>query len=412
MQIRSILNYYPVRWIVLCSLIGLFAGVSSALFLVSLDWVTHFRESHLWLVLLLPFGGLMVGWIYYKWGKGAEGGNNLIIDSIHEPKEIIPLKMSPLILLTTLITHLYGGSAGREGTAIQMSGSLSDQITNWFKLTAENRQVLLMASISAGFAAVFGTPWAGVVFGMEVVFLKKMRYDAILPCIGTAFIADFATAQLCGVEHTSYSVGSIAYNNYSYYIYALPAGIAFGLAAFLFIKLAHYFSTLSRNIISFAPIRPFIGGIVLLFIFAGFYFFDNNNVRYLGLGIPVIVDSFTSVSSNQDFILKILLSAFTLGFGFKGGEVTPLFFIGATLGSALSGIIPIPLGLLAGMGFVAVFSGASKTPFACMIMGIELFGWETGIFMALVCVVAFYTSGNSSIYASQEKNGGKHLLKY
>ena len=168
-----------LRWLLIASTVGALAGAASAGFLLSLDWVTAWRESHLWIIAFLPLAGAVMAWGYDRWGKGVEGGNNLLLDEIHDPRKQVPLKMAPLIYLATLGTHLFGGSAGREGTAVQMGGALADQLSVPFRISRADRRILLMAGLSAGFASVFGTPLAGAVFGMEVLALGWVRYEAI-----------------------------------------------------------------------------------------------------------------------------------------------------------------------------------------------------------------------------------------
>lgn len=389
--------HFIFKWTLICLVIGFFAGSASAFFLVSLDWVTEWRESHLWAIALLPVAGFIVGALYYYLGKEVEKGNKLLIENIHQPSGIIPFKMAPLVLITTLITHLSGGSAGREGTAVQMSGAMSDQLTPLFKLTPEERRFLLIAAISAGFASVFGTPLAGTVFALEVAIIGNLRYKAIYPSVLAAFSADFVTQHIWNVGHTHYSIPEIPDIAPLTILYSLLTGALCGLTAFAFIKTHHFFSELFKKNIIYPPIRPLVGGLILAFVFYLIYCYLNTS-KYTGLGVPVIVDAFRHTAPPYDFILKLLLTAFTLGCGFKGGEVTPLFFIGAVLGSALSVLVPLPVALLAGMGFVAVFAGAANTPLACFLMALELFGTECGIFAALACITAYFCSGKKGIY--------------
>jgi H+/Cl- antiporter ClcA len=392
-----------LKWALMLLIVGIVAGTLSALFLSSLNWVTNYREAHQWLIYLLPIAGLAIGLLYHYKGKDVERGNNLVFDTIHNPRDMIPLKMLPFVLGGTLLTHLFGGSAGREGTALQMSASAADQLHKPFKLTAEERSILLIAGLSAGFAAVFGTPLAGAIFGIEVLLLRKFPLKAIIPSLIAAYLGAFVT-ELWGVGHTHYHITGVPPLSIKGMGIGIVAGIFFGLAALLFVKSTHYVSKFSK-LIKYAPIRPVIGGMLVVLAFMLL-----STTKYLGLGIPEIVKSFEQPSLPQDFLIKILLTAITLGFGFKGGEVTPLFFIGATLGSALSIFLPLPVGLLAGMGFVAVFSAAAKTPIACCFMAIELFGISCGIYVAIACVVAYLVSGRQGIYNFPENKRPRHFL--
>lgn len=393
-----------LKWILICLLTGVLSGLASAIFLISLEWATTYRENNYWIIALLPIGGLLIGLLYYYYGKEVVKGNNLILEEYDNPKKIIPFKMAPLVLIGTVLTHLFGGSAGREGTAVQMGGAISDQFTRLFKLQPSERKTILIVGISAGFASIFGTPLAGAVFALEVLYFSKIRPNSILPSFAVAYIA-YYTVELLQIKHTHYSIPFIPELTPINLFWIVPAGIAFGLAAMVFSRMTHFWGMLFSKYIQYPPLRPLVGGIVLAIII-----FSFQATKFTGLGIPVIVDSFQNPSDNFDFLLKILFTAFTLGAGFKGGEVTPLFFVGATLGSALSGLIPLPVALLAGMGFVAVFSGATHTPVACSIMGMELFGIDCGIYISLACLFAYFCSGTVGIYHSQIVKGPKHLL--
>lgn len=395
-----------LKWILICALIGLFSGSASAFFLISLEWVSLFRTQNNWIFWLLPIGGLTIGLLYHYYGKDVVKGNNLLLEEYQAPQKTIPLKMAPFVLLGTLITHLFGGSAGREGTAVQMGGAIADQFSRIFQLDATDRKTLIILGISAGFASVFGTPLAGAIFALEVVLSCKSSIKSAILSFVVAFFA-YYTVELWNVQHTHYSIPNIPELNPENLFWIIPAGILFGFAAMLFSRSTHFWGSLFSKTISYPPLRPYIGGVILALTF---YYFDAS--KFMGLGVPSIVEAFNKPSNYSDFFLKILFTGFTLGAGFKGGEVTPLFFVGATLGSALSVFIPLPIALLAGMGFVAVFSGATHTPVACTVMGIELFGIESAVFIAISCFIAYLASGSVGIYHSQNAKGLKyHLYK-
>ena len=397
-----LVSRYLLRWTPIAALTGVLGGSASALLLVSLAWATETREAHRWLIALLPLAGLLVGCLYLYLGTAVEAGNNLILDEIHDPKRTLPLRMTPLILLGTFLTHLCGGSAGREGTAFQTGASLADQLARPFGLGPRDRRILLMAGISAGFASVFGTPLAGAIFGFEVLSIGALSYDAIVPCLLAAFVGDLTT-RAWGVHHTLYRVTEAPPMSVRGMLAAAAAGAVFGLLGMAFAKATHTISHLFKRYIAWPPLRPFLGGIlVALAVFA------LGTTKYIGLGIPTIVAAFSGRQPATEWFAKFAFTALTLGAGFKGGEVTPLFFIGATLGNALSYILPLPPSLLAGMGFVAVFAGAANTPIASAFMAMELFGAEAGAYAAIACVLSYLFSGHAGIYQAQQVGRGKH----
>lgn len=392
-QVPSLL--YLLKWIGICLLLGVAAGSVSAFFLWSLHWATDWREAHLWIIALLPVGGFLIGLSYHLYGDSVVKGNNLLLEEFHSPKKIIPFKMAPLVLFGTVLTHFFGGSAGREGTAVQIGGAIADRFTKIFKLSKRDRQIVLIAGISAGFASVFGTPLAGGIFALEVLVLGRIRLDAIVPSFLAAVLANYF-CQIWGIAHTHYHIAEVADMTPINLLWSLLAGIIFGLVAMLFSKSTHFWGKLFKDRVKYPPLRPVIGGVILAVAI-----YAMGTTKYIGLGIPTIVAAFDTHLNSYDFLLKVLFTSFTLGAGFKGGEVTPLFYIGATLGNVLIWFIPLPMGLLAGMGFVAVFAGATNTPIACTVMGIELFGIESGVFIALACCTAYLFSGHSGVYSSQ-----------
>ena len=398
------ISLYLFKWLLLALIVGISIGAACALFLITLEWCTQYRENNTYIIWFLPIAGFLIGASYYYWGKSVVKGNNQIIDEYHNPEKIIPFKMAPLVLLGTLGTHLFGGSAGREGTAVQIGAAIADQCSRFVKLNSLDRKLFLTMGISAGFAAVFGTPLAGAIFALEVVLIGRIRFEALVPSILVAIIADQACV-FFGGTHTHYSVNIVPSLSLINIVWVCIAGILFGLTGSLFAKGSHFWGSQFKTLINYPPLRPVIGGLIIAVIV---YFMGTT--KYIGLGVPTIVESFTQQVPSYDFILKLLLTTFTLGAGFKGGEVTPLFFIGATLGNALVWFIPLPIDVLAAMGFVSVFAGATNTPIACTLMGIELFGIEVGQYVALACFTAYLFSGHSSIYSSQIIGSAKHPI--
>lgn len=392
---------HTLKWVVLAALVAVLAGSASALFLHSLDWATRTRETHPWLLAALPLVGGACAWAYLKMGQAVEGGNNLLLEEIHDPKAVVPLRMAPLILVSTVLSHLCGASVGREGTAVQMGGALSDQLTRLFKLQAADRRLLLMAGISAGFGSVFGTPLAGAVFGLEVLAIGRFRHDALLPCLLASVMAD-QVARLWGVHHTAYVASGLQAWTIQSLVAVLAAGAVFGLTAMVFARSSHALSRRMAQWLPWSPWRSVVGGAVFALAVWGL-----GGWRYLGLGLPVIEAAFLGPVPVWDFACKLLATVVTLGTGFKGGEVTPLFFVGATLGNALAPWLHLPVSTLAALGLVGVFAGAANTPLACTLLAVELFGAPLAMPAALACAMSYLCSGHQGIYKAQKRDEAK-----
>lgn len=386
-----------LKWILLSLCCGIFAGLAATVFLYLLDLATLARDAHPNLIWLLPFAGFMIGWIYHVYGKDVAAGNNLILEEIHDPKNVTPFRMSPLILIGTILTHLCGGSAGREGTAVQMGASLSDQLSRFFNVGRDERKILLVAGAGAGFGAAVGAPWAGVIFGMEVINVGRLKPFAVIECLIASFTA-LAVTSILKAPHSHYPSLNIADFNGRALIGVALAGVAFGLTARAFSLLTHAIERLERQFIRYPPLKPAAAGLLLVILYAA-----EGSYRYVGLGIPFIQEALTQPATFTDPFFKTLFTALTVGSGFKGGEFVPLVFIGTTLGSALSIVLPVSFQLLASVGFAAVFAGASKTPIACTVMAAEIFGWQITPYALIACVVSYAVSGRDGIYRAQRR---------
>ena len=375
---------------------GVLAGLASAVFLVSLAWATQAFDRHAWLLYLLPLGGLAVGVAYHYGGGRSVEGNNLVLDEIHEPRGWVPRRMAPMVYVGTVVTHLFGGSAGREGTAIQMSGSLTDWMSRTLRLGDDERRHLLVAALAGGFGSVFGVPFAGVVFGLEVQAVGRVDRSALVPCVSASFVGA-AVVDLLGVEHSATpDLGRVGLDALLLLKVAL-AGLAFGAVAVVFSRSTHLVTRGFARAIGWMPARPLVGGalVVALTLLVG-------TRAYNGLSLPLVTTSFFGAPPpTWAFALKLVFTALTLGAGFVGGEVTPLFVVGATLGATLAGVLDVPVPFLAAMGFVAVFAAASNTPLACTVMGVELFGLGSVPYLALACVVAYLVTPHEGIYRAQ-----------
>lgn len=402
---------YFLKWLAIVSPVAATIGAVCALFLWSLEQVTQARQLQPDLLFFLPLAGVLIAALYLRFGKAVEGGNNLIMEQIHEPGGGVPSLMAPLILLSTVITHLFGGSAGREGTAVQMGGSIASTFGRLFRLNAHDMRVMLMAGIAGGFGAVFGTPLAGAVFAMEVLYVGRMSYEALIPCLIASIVGDQTCAAL-GIRHMPYQITSVFAAAHAPHLDLLLLGkvalaaLAFGLASVLFAELQHSLQHLFKSLISWPLLRPAVGGGLIIGLV---YLLGTRD--YLGLGINASDPHAVTILScfkpegatNWSWWWKILFTAVTLSSGFKGGEVTPLFFIGAALGNVSAHFLgaTAQTDLFASLGFIAVFAGASNTPLACTIMGVELFGADSIVYMAVACYLSYLFSGHTGIYLSQ-----------
>ena len=426
------LGLFLLKWLSICVPLGVLVGSSVAFFLWSLDRVTEIQWQYPWLLYLLPAAGIASGLMYRCLGQNSEAGNNLVMDQIHEPGGGVPARMAPLVLLGTLITHLFGGSAGREGTAVQMGGSIASTLGSWLNLSPADVRILLMCGVAAGFGAVFGTPLTGAIFALEVLSIGRVNYRSLIPCLMASVIGDQVN-NAWGVGHTHYEL--VFANGIDVSIDHAPtlswlltgkvalAALLFGLASVLFAELTHFLNRLFKRFIAVSWLRPAVGGCIVI---ALVWLVDSRD--YLGLGVmanPATPDAVSIQSCFQvggvawlSWWWKILFTAVTVASGFKGGEVTPLFFVGAALGNVLGVLLGAPVDLMAGLGFVAVFAGATNTPLACTIMAIELFApYSFGImgsgfvvYAAIACFLSYLISGHSSIYKSQRIAEPKILL--
>lgn len=377
------------------ALAGVVCGVAAAIFLLMLDVVTHVRVHDERWVYALPLAGVVIGLVYERFGERIKAGQNLIIDTIHDGGPELPLRMAPMVLLGTVSAHLFGASVGREGTAVQMGASLSDWLSHRLRLGKELRLQVLAAGVAGGFGAVFGTPIAGAVFGLEFIVLGRLKYDALVPALVAAVVGDLTTRML-GVSHSAYPV--IARAELTPVLVAKWLLFAVGVAVVTvaFIELVHFLKEHGGRLVPRMPVRMFLGGVVVIALWKLVGTSD-----YLGLGVPTILRAFEVPAPLSMFALKLVFTAICLGAGFPGGEVTPLFFVGATLGSALAAILGIPIPLGAAVGMASVFAAAANTPLALSIMAVELVGFGVLPHVVIVAVVAYVLTGNRGIYSAQ-----------
>jgi len=404
--------------------VAIATGSMVALFLWLLSRAIHFRFKHTWLLYFLPAAGIAIHFIYKLIGGSSEKGNNLIIDEIHQPGGGVPRRMAPIVLITTIITHLFGGSAGREGTAVQIGGSMAQAFCKWPGLNAADTRIVLMAGIAAGFGAVFGTPLTGAIFAIEVLVIGRIQYHALLPCLAASFIGDITVAKW-GVHHTPYHIEAFTGNTHWYTAYTdagfilfgkvVIASALFGLASYLFAYLVHGLKSFFLQQVPRQWLIPVLGGLIIigLTILLGKPDYLSLGVDAEHTGAVTIPSAFKAGGADTwSWLWKTIYTTVTLSTGFKGGEVTPLFYIGATLGNTLSVLLNAPVGLFAALGFIAVFAGATNTPLACTFMGVELFGSQYVLFFALACFTAYLFSGHTGIYSAQRIGVAKKWSRF
>ena len=385
------------RWLVFSVLLGVLCGAATALFLKGLDEITSFRMEHPGIVLGLPFCGALVARFYQKFGKNSDRGNDLVIDEIHDPRSRLPLRMTPFILIATWLSHLFGASVGREGTAVQMSGPIANRVGHFLGFhRGEARSIVLMSGMAAGFAAVFGTPVAGALFGLEAPAVgARLRPGALLPVALSAVLAH-SFVQLLGVEHLREGLVAVPTPGPGLVVRLLLFGIVCGLLARVFVGLSHFLIDFFKGTFASPASRAFWGSVVFLLIFA----WPSMRV-YQGLGADRLHEAFVGHLPWYDWLGKLFATSLSLGAGLKGGEVTPLFFMGAAAGNAGSLVLGLSTPFLTAVGFVSVFAGAAHVPLSSTLVAMELFGAPMGWPALLSCVASFMSSGNKSIYTAQ-----------
>lgn len=395
---------HVVRWVVLSSFVGATAGILSAAFIRALDWTTETRQSNLWLIWLLPLAGLVVGSAYHWLGKGLERGSNLLIDQIHEHSEWIPVRMSVLIFVCSVISHVAGASVGREGAALQLAAGATDPISKRLGLDEHDRSIMLITAIAGGFGSIFGVPVTGAVFALEVQKVGRVRYEAIIPAFTASIVGDAVVGAL-GVQHTHYGIlpgfdwsATLAWQ-------FVLLGIAAGLVAMAFVSTTHHVRSMMQKFVSWYPARPLIGGALIAALVLLFDWRD-----YQGLSTHLALHAFGGSSGGQ-WVTKPLLTAISVGSGFVGGEVIPMFVTGALLGASAGHILGADVTLFAMVGATAVLAGAANTPLACVFLGIELFGGSGAVLFAVVCTVAYASSGHKGIYHAQPVSAHKSGLR-
>ncbi|MFC7319764.1 voltage-gated chloride channel family protein [Halobacillus campisalis] len=401
------INFFTVlsRWVFFGSLIGIVVGSFTAFLLETNDFLGEIREESGWLIFFLPLAGVVVGYIYMKFGKvflnntlhDAAELNNLVIEGVHGKKKVL-LRMGPIVYLGTFITILFGGSTGREGAAIQMGGSVAQAVNMFFRKNKEDTKILVMSGISAGFGAAFGAPITGAVFGMEMAALGKMKFEALVPCLAASFTGHYITTSALGVEHVEFIIQTLPEASLVTFTKVILAAVIFSILSISYCQLRHGIQNLSEKIFKKNHIkRAFIGGviIVVLTLIVG-------SQDYNGRGLEMLEQSFKEDVPPFAFLAKLVFTAITLGTGFVGGEAIPLFFMGATLGNTLHDFMNLPISFLAALGMIAAFSAGTNTPIAAFLLAIEMFDGKGAEYFFVACLVSYIFSGHHGLWPSQK----------
>ncbi len=392
-----------VQWMISGLLMGVLGGLLGTAFHYILHGVTDLRGANPWLIWFLPVGGVLIMWIYRFFGLKGNRGTNEIIDAILT-NHGVSRRITPAIFLATAVTHLFGGSAGREGAALQLGGSMASLLARIFKLSKPERTVLMLSGMSAVFAGLFGTPMTACLFTMEFESVGTMYTPALLPCFLSAFVASQVSAAL-GVHAETHMLGAIPALDAAGVAGLLVFAVVLSLLGVLMCYAFHYAESYAHKLVHNRYLRIALGGVVILLmtLLVG----DH---RYNGAGMDMVLAAVTGQADWYDFALKLLFTAVTLAAGFKGGEIVPTFCIGATFGCVAGGLLGLDPGFTAALGLVGLFCCATNSPLASIILSIEMFGSANLPWFALVCVITFVLSGNSGLYGSQIIQFSKNSL--
>ena len=396
-----------LKWAVLGLAVGTVVGAVTSGFGYGIQYATAFRESHVWIIWLLPLAGLVIVFLYQKTGHGDDHGTNSVIEAIRDGKKI-SIVQGLLVMVSTVLTHLFGGSTGREGAALQLGGSIGSFAARGLRMKQTNTNVIIMAGMSAAFSALFGTPLAAVFLPMEFVSVGVMYYAILVPCIFSSFTAH-AVAIFLGVQ-TNHLVPYAVKTVPELYSWAFPKailiGIACALAGMLFCRAMHFTHEYFPKWIPNPYLRVMTGGLAV----AALAFLIGHD--YIGLGSGVIKAAFAEFAVPWAFLLKILFTCLTLSSGFKGGEIVPSFFVGATLGSFLAGILGLPPNVCAACGMCGVFCAVTNSSVASLFIAFELFGFTGMGYFAIVIGTSYMLSDYVSFFSAQKILYSKTETRY
>jgi len=384
-----------LKWVAIAILLGGVIGLVGCAFYWLLGTVEIVRGTYSWIIYLLPLAGVLIVFLYHILAKGTRQDTNLVLLAVRS-EENVPFRMTPLIFASTLITHMFGGSAGREGAALQMGGSIGQAFGKLFKLDQKDMNIITMCGMSACFAAVFGTPIAAAIFSLEVVSVGVMYYSALVPCAVSALTAT-VISNWFGLEHIWNSVASIPSLTPITMVQVAVLGLACAFVSYIFCKTLSKTNNLGEKYIKNDYLRTIVGALIILVLT-----FLLGTRDYLGAGTDVIQRALTGEAHPLAFAFKIVFTSITLAAAFKGGEIVPSFFIGATFGAMMGPFLGLDASFCAALSMVAVFCGVTNCPITSFLIGVELFGMEVAPFLLIACAVSYMLSGYTSLYSKQK----------
>ena len=386
---------YFIKWSALALAIGSVAGAAGTIFSMGVSWATGFRLSHPSMLFFLPVSGLLIVWLYHSFHEEGNRGTNMVIDAISSNERVTPAT-GPLIFFSTILTHLGGGSSGREGAALQLGGSIGNSFGEWFKLDERDKKIAIMCGMSAVFSALFGTPVAAAIFSLEVVSVGVFYYAALVPCVFSSFLA-VGIARAAGLEGEHFPVEMIPALDLKAVGLLVLLGILCAAVSILFCVLLHTAEHAYRKYFPDARVRILAGS----FLFIALTLLSGTR-DYCGSSMGLIESSIEGSARYEAFLMKMLFTAVALGAGFKGGEIVPTLCVGAALGCAFGEITGFAPSLCAACGMAALFAGVTNCPITSLVIALELFGYEGMEYFSIIIAVAFALSGYYGLYASQK----------
>lgn len=394
-----------LKWIIFAIIVGILVGLCGTAFYFALSLVTVLRTQNTWLIFLLPLGGVGIVAMYRILHNEKDTGTNLVISAIHSDDEL-PLRMAPLIFVSTLITHLFGGSAGREGAALQMGGSIGNALGKLFRFDDKDKHVMIMCGMSAAFSALFGTPMAAAILPMEMVSVGVMYYIALVPCVISSLVAH-GIAYSFGVSNELFLIHYIPKFGIVTAVEISILAILCALVSILFCVLLHKSEDLYKRFFTNPYIRVIAGGciIIVLTLLVG-------NQDYNGTGINIISHCINGTVRPEAFLLKMIFTALTLGAGYKGGEIVPSFFTGAAFGCLFGNLLGFSPTLCTAVGMTAVFCGVTNCPITSLLISFELFGYDGMPYFLLATALSYMLSGYFGLYRSQKIVYSKYKTNY